>query len=128
MDKKDNYSDVIINFAGDEEALKKFISYFYEKQIVDEDIKIKIDNGDIVFQIPKTKNFSTNKEKIKCLLKNYLDEYCKSKKIIEFQNVFVVGVPKHLTEIAGFVQCEICGFPVNTEEELLVHRRIHGII
>ena len=27
----------------------------------------------------------------------------------------------------GFVRCEMCGYVVSTEEEMLVHRRAHGI-
>jgi len=32
-----------------------------------------------------------------------------------------------MIEDLGFQRCEMCGYAVSTEEELLVHRRTHGI-
>lgn len=128
MNNQDQYSEIIINFAGDEEILKKFLDYIYEKRIFNDKTKIKIENDSIFLQYSNTFNYNIEKEKIKKMLEKYLNEFCNTREIIEFRNILVVGIKKHLTEISNFVQCEICGFPVNTEEELLVHRRIHGII
>ncbi len=128
MDNQDHYSEIIINFAGDEEILRKFLEYTHEKRIFNDKIKIKIEKDSIFIQFSNTFNYDIEKEKIKNMLAKYLNEFCNTREIIEFRNLLVVGIRKHLTEISNFVQCEICGFPVNTEEELLVHRRIHGII
>lgn len=128
MKMQNNHSKIIINFAGDEEALKTFAKYIKDKQIFENDANVIIESDDVVFQIPKTTNYLSKKKEIKSLLKNFLKEFYKFKDILEFQNIFVVGITKHLTEISDIVQCEICGFSVNTEEELLIHRRMHGMI
>ena len=44
------------------------------------------------------------------------------------ENIFIVGIPKDIAEISKFVFCESCGYGLSNEEELLVHRRSHGIM
>jgi hypothetical protein len=43
------------------------------------------------------------------------------------ENILTVGIPKDIDEISNLLMCEICGWRVTTEEELLIHRRTHWI-
>ena len=65
---------------------------------------------------------------IKEILRNYLDAHHLSRyKIMELENILTVGIPKKIEEISNLLMCEICGWRLNTEEELLIHRRTHWI-
>jgi hypothetical protein len=65
---------------------------------------------------------------IKEILRNYLDSHNLTRyKIMELENILTVGIPKKIEEISNLLMCEICGWRLNTEEELLVHRRTHWI-
>jgi hypothetical protein len=46
--------------------------------------------------------------------------------ITEFDDVFVVGIPKSLDEMT--VNCEMCGYIALSEEVLIIHKRTHGLI
>ena len=46
--------------------------------------------------------------------------------IKEFEDMFVVGIPKSLDEMT--LNCEICGYIASSEEDLDIHKRIHGLI
>ena len=69
-------------------------------------------------------------KQIRSLLHEYLDSFIiyKNYKIIELENILTVGIPKDIAEISNLVFCEICGYGMSSEEELLVHRRSHGIL
>lgn len=40
--------------------------------------------------------------------------------------MFVVGIPKSIDEMT--VNCEMCGYIAYSEEDLNIHKRIHGLI
>jgi hypothetical protein len=48
-------------------------------------------------------------------------------RITQLDNILTVGIPKGIDEISSLIMCEICGWRVTTEEELLIHRRTHWI-
>jgi hypothetical protein len=63
---------------------------------------------------------------IKEILRNYLDSHNLIRyRIMELENILTVGIPKKIEEISNLVICEICGWRLNTEEKLLIHRRTH---
>jgi uncharacterized ferredoxin-like protein len=53
-------------------------------------------------------------------------ELADSYSITEFDNVFVVGIPKSVDEMT--VNCEMCGYIASSEEDLIIHKRTHGLI
>jgi hypothetical protein len=73
-------------------------------------------------------NKRNGKRVITDILRNYLISHNLARyQIIELENILTVGIPKRIDEISNLVMCEICGWRVNTEEELLIHRRTHWI-
>lgn len=72
----------------------------------------------------------TNRVKrvIEEIIRTYLHSHNLTKhKITELDNLLTVGIPKDIDEITNLLMCEICGWRVTTEKELLTHRRTHGI-
>jgi len=121
-----NVVDILINFAGDvflAEAVKDYLS---SKGFV-LNVHMTPDRDEISISIEEN-----NKRKgnilIKEILRNYLDEHNLTKyNVTEFENILTVGIPKKIEDISNLLMCEICGWRLNTEEELLVHRRTHWI-
>ena len=121
-------TDFTISFAGDEilaqdvyrYLLSRFgFSSFISTEIIEDEIRI-------------TLNKNTNMKEFKKLLQQVIHDYLQSNSLIryritEFNNVMVVGIPKNIDDISNFLMCEICGWRVTTEEELLTHRRTHWI-
>lgn len=116
-----------INFASDVALANNIYNYFVSNSKLNENIKLEEDN--IIISTGREDDGKVNKQII-----SILQEYLNSSKIynnyqiLEFDNVFTVGIPKDIVEISKFVFCEICGYGLSNEEELLVHRRSHGII
>ena len=121
-----NMAYIVINFAGDvllAQAVKSYLSY----QDVVSSIHM-IPEGDEISVSLEKKNQRNGNELIKEILRNYLDAHHLSRyKIMELENILTVGIPKKIEEISNLLMCEICGWRLNTEEELLVHRRTHWI-
>jgi len=117
---------IVINFAGDvllAQAVKSYLSY----QDVVSSIHM-IPEGDEISVSLEKKNQRNGNGLIKEILRNYLDAHHLSRyKIMELENILTVGIPKKIEEISNLLMCEICGWRLNTEEELLVHRRTHWI-
>ena len=121
-----NMVHIVINFAGDLLLAQAVKSYLSSQDVVSS-----------IYMIPESDEISISLEKnnlrngnrlIKEILRNYLDSHNLSRyKIMEFENILTVGIPKKIEEISNLVMCEICGWRLNTEEELLVHRRTHWI-
>jgi hypothetical protein len=115
-----------INFASDIVLANNIYNYFVSNSKINENIKLEEDN--IIISIGK------DDKKIDKQIISILQEYLNSSKIynnyriLELDNIFTVGIPKDIVEISKFVFCEICGYGLSNEEELLVHRRSHGII
>lgn len=117
---------IVINFAGDVLLAQAVKNYLTSKIVVS-----------TIYMIPETDELSisfdqNNKRNgmkiIKEILRNYLDSNNLTRyQIMQLENILTVGIPKRIEEISSLIMCEICGWRLNTEEELLVHRRIHWI-
>jgi len=116
--------DILINFAGDvflAEAVKDYLS---SKGFI-LDIQMTPNKDEISISIQEN-NIRKGNKLIKEILRNYLDEHNLTKyNVSEFENILTVGIPKKIEEISNLLMCEICGWRLNTEEELLIHRRTH---
>jgi len=87
-----------------------------------------IPEGDEISISLKRNNERKGNQLIKEILRNYLDSHNLTRyQIIELENILTVGIPKNIDEISNLLMCEICGWRLTTEEELLVHRRTHWI-
>jgi hypothetical protein len=121
-----NVIDILINFAGDvflAEAVKDYLS---SKGFV-LNVHMTPDRDEINISIQEN-NMRKGNILIKEILRNYLDEHNLTKyNVTEFENILTVGIPKKIEDISNLLMCEICGWRLNTEEELLVHRRTHWI-
>lgn len=119
-----NVVDILINFAGDvflAEAVKDHLS---SKGFI-LDIHMTPNKDEISISIQEN-NIRKGNNMIKEILLNYLDEHNLTKyNVSEFENILTVGIPKKIEEISNLLMCEICGWRLNTEEELLIHRRTH---
>ena len=126
-----NQNILIINFAGDIDLANNIYNSFISNSIINEKIEIKIEEEDnLVISIFNVKDKKEVNKQIISLLQEYLHsfEIYKNHQIIELENIITVGIPKDIAEISTLVFCEICGYGMSTEEELLVHRRSHGIL
>ncbi len=119
-----NVVNILINFAGDvflAEAVKDYLS---SKGFI-LDIHMTPNKDEISISIQEN-NIRKGNNLIKEILRNYLDEHNLTKyNVSEFENILTVGIPKKIEEISNLLMCEICGWRLNTEEELLIHRRTH---
>ena len=117
---------ILINFAGDV-LLAQAVERYLSSQNVVSSIYMAPESDEISVSLQKNNEKNGNRL-IKEILRNYLDSHnLTGYQILELENIFTVGVPKKIEEISNFLMCEICGWRLNTEEELLVHRRTHWI-
>ena len=118
--------NIVINFAGDiflAQAVKRYLS----SQKLISGIYMIPDGDEISVWFEKN-NKRNGKRVILDILRNYLDSHNLTRyQIMELENILTVGIPKRIDEISNLLMCEICGWRVNTEEELLIHRRTHWI-
>ena len=121
-----NMVHIVINFAGDVLLAQAVKSYLSSQDVVSSIYMIP--EGDEISISLEKNNQRNGKRLIKEILRNYLDAHHLSRyKIMELENILTVGIPKKIEEISNLLMCEICGWRLNTEEELLVHRRTHWI-
>jgi hypothetical protein len=121
-----NVVDILINFAGDVFLAGAVKDYLSSKEFI-LDIHMTPNKDEISISIQEN-NIRKGNNLIKEILRNYLDEHNLTKYIVtEFENILTVGIPKEVEDISNLLMCEICGWRLNTEEELLVHRRTHWI-
>jgi hypothetical protein len=121
-----NMEYIVINFAGDVLLAQAVKSYLSSQDVVSS-IYMILESDEISISLEKN-NQRNGKRLIKEILRNYLDAHHLSRyKIMELENILTVGIPKKIEEISNLLMCEICGWRLNTEEELLVHRRTHWI-
>ena len=122
-----NQNVLKINFASDIILANNIYNYFISNSTINEKVKLEEDN--IIVSINREHDKNVIKQ-IRSLLQEYLNSFIiyKNHQIFEFENIFTVGIQKDIVEISKLVFCEICGYGLSTEEELLVHRRSHGII
>jgi hypothetical protein len=121
---------LIINFAGDIDLANNIYNSFISNSIINKKIEINLEEDNLVISIFNEQVKKEVNKQIMRLLQEYLDsfEVYKNHQIIELENIITVGIPKDIAEISTLVFCEICGYGMSTEEELLVHRRSHGIL
>ena len=121
-----NMVDIIINFAGDVLLAQAVKSYLSSQDVVSS-IHMMLEGDEISISLEKNNGRNGNRL-IKEILRNYLDSHNLTRyKIMELENILTVGIQKKIEEISNLLMCEICGWRLNTEEELLVHRRTHWI-
>ena len=121
-----NMVHIVINFAGDVLLAQAVKSYLSSQDVVSS-IYMILESDEISISLEKNNQRNGNRL-IKEILRNYLDAHHLSRyKIMELENILTVGIPKKIEEISNLLMCEICGWRLNTEEELLVHRRTHWI-
>jgi hypothetical protein len=118
-------ANILINFAGDvllAQAVKRYLS----TQNVVSSIYVMPEGDEISISLDKIEG--SGNMLIKEILRNYLDSHNLTRyRIMELENILTIGIPKKIEEISNLVVCEICGWRLNTEEELLIHRRTHWI-
>jgi phosphopantetheine adenylyltransferase len=118
--------NIVINFAGDIFLAQAVKSYLSTQKLVSS-IYMILDSDEISVSLEKN-NKINGKRVILEILRNYLDSHNLTRhQIMELENILTVGIPKRIDEISKLLLCEICGWRVNTEEELLIHRRTHWI-
>jgi hypothetical protein len=122
-----NQNVLKINFAGDIILANNIYNHFISNSTINEKVKLEEDN--IIISINREHDKNVIKQ-VRSLLQEYLNSFIiyKNHKIFELENIFTVGIPKNIVEISKLVFCEICGYGLSNEEDLLVHRRSHGII
>jgi len=118
--------NIVINFAGDV-LLGQAVKNYLTSQKVVSTIYMVPETGELTISLEEN-NKRNGMDIIKEILRNYLDSHNLTRhQIIQLENILAVGIPKRIEEISNLLMCEICGWRLNTEEELLVHRRIHWI-
>ena len=118
--------NIVINFAGDIFLAQAVKSHLSSQKLVSSIYMIP-DSDEISVWFERN-NKRNGKRVITDILRNYLISHNLTRyQIIELENILTVGIPKRIDEISNLVMCEICGWRVNTEEELLIHRRTHWI-
>jgi hypothetical protein len=124
-----NLAYIVINFAGDVLLAQAVKSYLSSQDVVSSIYMIpEGDEISISLEKNKERNERNGNSLIKEILRNYLDSHNLTRyKIMELENILTVGIPKKIEEISNLLMCEICGWRLNTEEELLIHRRTHWI-
>jgi hypothetical protein len=118
---------IVINCAGDNELARKINDYLMQKTTQSRDtIYISLSEDELEIVLEK---LGVSKDEIRKLLNEFMKsnpELADSYSITEFEDMFVVGIPKSLDEM--IVNCELCGYIASSEEDLNVHKRTHGLI
>lgn len=122
-------SPIVVSCAGDNELAKKINDYLMAKiNSLDDTIYISLAEDEL--EVVLEEKLGVSKDDIKKLLHDFIqsdpkllgDRYS----ITEFDDLFVVGIPKSLDEMT--VNCEMCGYIASGEEDLIIHKRMHGLV
>ena len=120
-------SPTVISCAGDNELARKVNDYLTDRIAPSKDtIYISLSEDEVEIVLEK---LGVSKDEIRKLLHEFIKsdpELADNYSITQFDDVFVVGIPKSLDEMT--VNCEICGYIASSEEDLNVHKRTHGLI
>jgi hypothetical protein len=122
-------SSLVVSCAGDNELAKKINDYLIDK-INSSDDTIYISLAEDELKVAFEEKLGVSKHDIKKLLHDFIqsdpkllgDRYS----ITEFDDLFVVGIPKSLDEMT--INCEICGYIASGEDDLIIHKRTHGLV
>jgi hypothetical protein len=118
---------ILINCAGDNELARKINDYLVGKITHSNDtthVLLSEDELEIVVE-----KIEDAKDEIRKLLNEHIKsnpELADYYSITEFNDMFIVGIPKRLDEMT--VNCEMCGYIASSEEDLNIHKRTHGLI
>jgi hypothetical protein len=120
-------SSIVISCAGDNELARKIYDYLMDRIVPSKDtIYISISEDEVEIVLEK---LGVSKDNIRKLLHEFIEsnsELADYYSITEFDDLFVVGIPKSLDEMT--INCEICGYIASGEEDLIIHKRTHGLI
>jgi hypothetical protein len=120
-------SSIVINCAGDNDLARKINDYMMDKVTQSHDtIYITLSEDEVEIVLEK---LGVSRDEVKKLLYGFIKsnrELADNYSITEFNDVFVVGIPRSLDEMT--VNCEICGYIASSEEDLIVHKKMHGLI
>ena len=120
-------TSIIMNCAGDNELARKIYGYLMDRIISSKDttyISLSEDQIEMVLE-----KLGVSRDYIREQLHEFIrtdPELADFYSIIEFDDVFVVGILKRLDEM--IVNCEMCGYIASSEEDLNIHKRTHGLI
>jgi hypothetical protein len=120
-------TSIIMNCAGDNELARKIYGYLMDRIISSKDttyISLSEDQIEIVLE-----KLGVSRDYIREQLHEFIrtdPELADFYSIIEFDDVFVVGILKRLDEM--IVNCGMCGYIASSEEDLNIHKRTHGLI
>ncbi len=119
---------IVINCAGDNELARKINGYLMDKFTQSRDtIYISLSEDEIEIVLEK---LGVSRDEMREILHDFIKsdpELADHYSITEFEDMFVVGIPKRLDEMM-IVNCEICGYIASSEEDLIIHKRTHGLI
>jgi hypothetical protein len=122
-------SSIVVSCAGDNELAKKINDYLMDR-INSSDDTIYISLAEDELEVALEEKLGVSKDDIKKLLHDFIQSDPKllgdRHSITEFDDLFVVGIPKSLDEMT--VNCEICGYIASGEEDLIIHKRTHGLV
>jgi hypothetical protein len=120
-------SSIVISCAGDSELARKINDYLMDRIALSKDtvyISLSEDEVEIVLE-----KLGVSREDIRKLLHEFIkssSDLVDYYSITEFDDLFVVGIPKSLDEMT--FNCEMCGYIASSEEDLIIHKRTHGLI
>jgi hypothetical protein len=118
---------ILINCAGDNELARKINDYLVGKIVRPNDTtQVLLSEDELEIVVEKLEDA---KDEIRKLLNEHINsnpELADYYSIIEFNDMFIVGIPKRLDEMT--VNCEMCGYIASSEEDLNIHKRTHGLI
>ncbi len=104
---------IAIDCAGDRELASELQHYLKKHQY-----GAKIDESSVMLNALDIEN----------VLESFLKESNRTEySIRKIDSVNILLSKEVSIEDFGFVRCEMCGYALSSEEELLVHRRAHGI-
>ena len=120
-------SPTVISCAGDNELARKINDYLIDRIVPPKDtVYISLSEDEIEIVLEK---LGVSRDEIRKLLHELIKsnpDFADNYSITEFDDVFVVGIPKSLDEMTA--NCEICGYIASSEEDLIIHKRTHGLI
>lgn len=122
-------SSIVVSCAGDNGLAKKINDYLMDK-IRSSDDTTYTSLAEDELEVALEERPGVSKDDIKKPLHDFIkpdpkllgDRYS----ITEFDDLFVVGIPKSLDEMT--VNCEMCGYIASGGEDLIIHKRTHGLV